>query len=72
MILNVEEPEVLRRALLELEAKSILVVAPISTIQTLDTEDPIVMEVSASKLNEVINAVNSISAILNSTRRDQF
>lgn len=72
MIPNIEEPDVLRRVLLDLEAKSIEVVTPISVIQTLDAEDPIPMEVSVSKLNEVIEAVNSISAILNSTRKNQF
>ena len=69
---NIEEPDVLRRVLLELEAKAIEVVTPISVIQTIDADDPIPLEVSALKLNEVIEAVNSISAILNSTRKNQF
>ena len=66
---DIENPEVLRRTLLEIESRLLNVITPISVITPTDSMDP---EDLRNKLNEVVDAVNAISTILNSNRKHQF
>jgi len=66
---DIENPEVLRRTLLEIESRLLNVITPISVITPTDSMDP---EDLRNKLNEVVDAVNAISTILNSNRKNQF
>ena len=67
---SIDNPEVLRRVLLNLESRTIEVSAPISTIVKLP--DTVVMADTVKKLNEIIETINAISTVLNSTRNNQF
>lgn len=63
--LSIDEPNVLRRTLEELESKLIIVATPISPVDKLPTDADLATTIA--RVNEVIEGFNAVVVVLNAT-----
>jgi len=70
-MLQVENPDVLRRALLDLEHKIPTFATSIAGIDPLVLDGTNDVELIANKVTELINAVNAVTSALNKTTRNK-
>ena len=70
--INIDDKEVLRRTLLELENDALKLSAPLSYIDPLNLDGSNDIQLIADKLREVLDTLNTLSSELNKTTKNHI